>query len=172
MVEIARKAGTSPATFYHYFKDVEDAALRLAEQAAEEMPAVLELIEGSWRGEAGLERARAVVSAFIEHWDAHHEVLLLRNLSADRGDPRFQRVRRSALAPVLDRLAEKIEEARLAGRVAPEIHPHVAAAGMAAVLERLSAHYRELRTFKASREDLVETCARILYQTVTGRAAR
>ena len=41
---------------------------------------------------------------------------------------------------------------------------------MTAILERLAAHYRELQTFKASREELVETCARILFQTITGRA--
>ena len=31
VVDIARKAGTSPATFYQYFKDVAEASLRLAE---------------------------------------------------------------------------------------------------------------------------------------------
>ena len=30
VVDIARKAGTSPATFYQYFRDVEDAVLLLA----------------------------------------------------------------------------------------------------------------------------------------------
>jgi len=171
VVEIARKAETSPGTFYHYFKDVEEAALRLAEQAADEMPAVLDLIDGSWRGQAGLDRAREIVNAFIEHWDAHHAVLLLRNLSADKGDVRFQRVRRAAIAPVLDRLAARIREAQEAGRVSPAIHSYLASAAMAAILESLGAHYRELRHFEASREELVETCARILYQTVTGRSA-
>ena len=33
VVEIARKVGTSPATFYQYFKDAQEATLRLAEQA-------------------------------------------------------------------------------------------------------------------------------------------
>lgn len=171
VVEIARHAETSPATFYHYFKDVESAVLLLAEQAAEEMPALLEIIDGSWRGGQGLERARALVSAFIEHWDEHHAVLLVRNLAADKGDPRFQKVRRGALKPMLDRLAEVIAQARDAGQISPAIHPHVAAAALAAILERLSAHYRELQSFHATRDELVETCARMVYQTVTGRSA-
>ena len=66
VVEIARKAETSPATFYQYFKDVSAVTLVLAEQAAEEMPSVVELIDGSWEGESGLETARAVVDAFEE----------------------------------------------------------------------------------------------------------
>jgi len=110
VVEIARLAETSPATFYHYFKDVETAALLLAEQAARETPAMLELIDASWRGSEGLETARRVVSAFMDHWDAHHAVLLIRNLSADKGDRRFQAVRRDALAPVLEHLARRISE--------------------------------------------------------------
>jgi AcrR family transcriptional regulator len=171
VVEIARQAATSPATFYHYFKDVESAVLLLAEQAAEEMPALLEIIDGSWRGQRGLDRARALVSAFIEHWDDHHAVLLIRNLAADQGDVRFQKVRRTALEPMLDRLAEVIAQARDAGQISGSIHPHVAAAALAAILERLSAHYRQLQTFQATREELVETCARMVYQTLTGRSA-
>jgi hypothetical protein len=135
------------------------------------MPALLEIIDGSWRGRHGLDRARALVSAFIEHWDDHHAVLLMRNLAADNGDPRFQKVRRRALKPLLDHLAEVISQARDAGHISPSIHPHVAAAALAAILERLSAHYRELQTFQATRDELVETCARMVYQTITGRSA-
>ena len=168
VLEIARLAATSPATFYHYFKDVEDAVLLLAEEAGAELPPTLKVLEGSWEGPAGLERARGLSEAFIDHWEKHHAVLLVRNLSADRGDPRFQRARRAALSPVMDRLASIIEESQKAGQIAAELHPRVAAAAMTAILERLSAHHRNLRTFKATRKDLVETCSRIIYQTLTG----
>jgi len=172
VVEIARKAGTSPATFYQYFKDVSEATLRLAEQAADEMPAVVELIQGSWEGEAGLERARALVDAFVRHWDAHRAVLLVRNLSADEGDRRFLRVRQKALAPILERLAEAIAASQEAGRLDAALVPRAAAAALGAVLERLSAYHRELETLGVSREDLVETCARIVLQTVSGGVPR
>ncbi len=168
VVEIARKVGTSPATFYHYFKDVEEAALFLAEQAAEEMPEVLGRLDGSWRGQKGLGTARELVHAFMDHWDAHHAVLLIRNLSADKGDRRFQRVRRMALEPLLDHLAEHIAEAQEAGRVSQEMHPYAASAALGSVLERLSAHQRELGNRGISREQVAETCARILFQVVTG----
>jgi AcrR family transcriptional regulator len=170
VVEIARKSGTSPATFYHYFKDVEEAVLQLAEQAAEEMPSVVELMAGSWVGDEGLDKARAVVSAFIEHWDAHHAVLLVRNLAADNGDSRFQRVRRSALSPVLDQLADQLKAAQARGAVSAEIHPYIASAALVAILERLSAHYRSLHHFGASRDELIETCARVLHQVISGAA--
>lgn len=168
VVEIARKVETSPATFYHYFKDVEEAVLFLAEQAAEQMPEVLSRLDGTWRGQKGLESARSLVLAFMDHWDAHHAVLLVRNLSADKGDRRFQRVRRMALEPLLDHLAEHIADAQAAGRVSPDLHPYAAAAALGSVLERLSAHQRELGNRGITREQVAETCARVLFQVVTG----
>ena len=171
VVDIARRAESSPATFYHYFRDVEEVVLGLAERAVEEMPAVVELIDGAWRGQEGLARARSVVDAFLEHWDAHHTVLQLRNVLADRGDRRFMRVRREALSPALDALAARIEEARREGRVSASVHPWAAAAALGSLLERLAAHQRELGVRGVTRDDLRETCARILYQTLTGRSA-
>jgi AcrR family transcriptional regulator len=171
VVDIARTADTSPATFYHYFKDVEEAALELAQQAAGEMPALLDLIDGPWEGDAGLETARKVVNAFMDHWSAHHAVLLVRNLSADKGDRRFQRVRRETLSPVLDRLAARVSEAQRDGRVSEDSHPFAAAAALASMLESISAHTRELEQRDVGRAQLVETCARVLHQVVTGRTA-
>src|SRR5262245_21540668 len=169
VVEIARKAGTSPATFYQYFKDVSEATLRLAEQAADEMPALLQLIDGPWQGKRGLETARAIVEAFVRHWDDHRAVLLVRNLAADEGHRRFTKVRRQALTPVIEHLARKVAESQASGRVAPGVHPYAAAAALASILERLSAYHREIEYFGTTRDHLVETCARILFQTVTGR---
>ena len=169
VVEIARRVETSPATFYHYFKDVEEAALALAEQAALEMPAILDLIDGPWSGEAGVANARAIVDAFIQHWDRHHAVLMIRNFAAEQGDRRFQAVRRSALRPMLECFAQRVELAQQAGDVGQAIHPYAAAAAMAAILERLAAYHQELEFFGVAREDLVETCALILVQTMSGR---
>jgi AcrR family transcriptional regulator len=169
VVDIARNAGTSPATFYHYFKDVEELALCLAEQANEDMPDVRELIGGSWQGAAGLERGRAVVDAFLDQWDTHQAVLTLRNLAADRGDRRFLRLRQENIGPVLQALAAQVSKAQGEGRLAPEIHPMAAAAALGSILERMAAHRRDIAVLGASREDIRETCARILQQTLDGR---
>ena len=170
VVDIARRAGTSPATFYHYFKDVEEVALSLADEAADEMPAVVERLAGPFDGDAGLPRARAVVDGFFDHWDAHHAVLTLRNMASERGDRRFQRVRQESIGPVLDALAARIREGQARGAVSKALHPYGAAAALGSILERLAAHHRDLGFFGVSRDDLRETCARILLQTLTGRA--
>jgi AcrR family transcriptional regulator len=170
VVDIARRAGTSPATFYHYFKDVEAVALALAEEATDETSAVVEALGGSFTGSAGMARARAVVDRFFDHWDAHHAVLTLRNMASERGDRRFQRVRQLASGPVLDAIAARLREAQGRGEVSAALSPYGAAAAMAAILERLAAHHRDLGFFGVSRDDLRETCAHILIQTLTGKA--
>jgi len=171
VVEIARRAGTSPATFYQYFKDVGDATLCLAQEAAAEMPVVVEAIQGSWRGQKGMDTAREIADAFVRHWDAYRSILLVRNLAADEGERSFQKVRRDALRPVLEALARKIEESQPAAVESEDVHPYAAAAALAAILERLAAYHKDLEPLGVGRDDLVETCARIMYQTVTGRLA-
>src|SRR5438045_9413934 len=53
VIDIASCAGTSPATFYQYFKDVNAAIAELAGDMAEEGQRLTELIERSnWRGRA------------------------------------------------------------------------------------------------------------------------
>ena len=170
VVEIARRAGTSPATFYQYFADVEEAVLELASAAAEEVPAILEPLAADWSGAGGIDSARTVVEAFVRHWDQHHAALLFRNVAAEQGDRRFQKVRIRAMHPVLQALARKIEASQSAADGAA-MNPVAAAAALAAILERLAAYHQELEVLGVSREQLVETCARILHQIVTGRSA-
>ncbi len=166
VIDIAREVGTSAATFYQYFRDVDDVVLAVAEQVSQEIPGMLERIAGSWEGDEGLRKARSIVQAFIDHWDAHQAVLRVRNLASDEGDERFARLRARTMSPLLMQLAERIEEHRAGD---PSVgHPAAAAAAMAAILERLAAYHRQLENLGVSREDLVESSARILHRTVTG----
>ena len=169
VVDIARRATTSPATFYQYFKDVSEATLYLAKEAALATPRLLELIDRSWEGGDGIETARALVDAFASHWDQYRYVLRVRDLLSEEGDRRFQRVRQESLEPIVDHLAVQCEQSQRSGRISKELHAYTAAAASASILERMSAYYGNLEVHGVTRATLVETCARILYQTVTGR---
>jgi AcrR family transcriptional regulator len=168
VIDVARSVGTSPATFYQYFQDLEDAVVHLAERAAEELPPIVAAIQQGFADDGGLERARGIVEAYIAHWDAHRAVLRVRNLASEEGDPRFRGVRRRVHGPVIEALSAEILRNQEEGRVAREIHPVAAAAALAAILERLAAYHAELQTFGITREHLVETSARILVRTVAG----
>lgn len=169
VTEIAREVDSVSSLFYHYFESVEDAARDLALEAAGEMPALVEMIDGDWSGDAGLRRARELSRAYLEHWERHRGVLLLRNQASDRGDRRFMAIRRAALEPLIDKLAELVGAAQARGDVAADLHPHLAASALVSLLEQLSAHARSVRHFRATRDDLVDTCARMVYTTVTGK---
>jgi AcrR family transcriptional regulator len=169
VVDIARKVGTSPATFYQYFRDVEEAVLVLAEEVGEDLAPVGELLARPWRGKAGLGSAREMVDAFLRYWDGHRAVLRTRNLAAQEGDRRFRAVRNRSLQPLTEAVAAKVAQAQNGGKVGDGISPVAAAAALVAMLERMAAFHTDLEPLGASRDDVVETTARIIYQTVTGR---
>lgn len=170
VVDIARAVGTSPATFYQYFKDVESVVLQLAEEATAKMPSLTLMFEGEWQGDQGLEKAREVVDAFIRYWDAHGAVLRVRNVAADEGDIRFLAMRSQGTTPLLNAMTQKME-ARQKNIKNPALEkpmkPLAAAVAMGAILDRLSAYRKELEGLGLSREDIVETSARILHQTLS-----
>jgi AcrR family transcriptional regulator len=169
VVDIARRVGTSAATFYQYFRDVEDAVLALAAAVGEDLAPVEELLDRPWMGPGGLDAARELVGGFMEYWDEHRAILRTRNLAAQEGDRRFRDVRNAALRPLREGLAAKVAEAQAAGLVAPELSPVAAASALSAMLERMAAFHGDLAAYGASRADVVETTARIVHQTCTGR---
>jgi len=169
VVDIARRVGTSPATFYQYFRDVGDAVLALSAEVGEDLAPIEELLDCSWDGPEGLASARALVGAFIAFWDDHRAILRTRNLAAQEGDPRFREVRSAALAPLREGLAAKVAAGQAAGRVAADLSPIAAASALASMLERMAAFHTDLEAYGATDADVVETTARIVFQTVTGR---
>jgi AcrR family transcriptional regulator len=169
VTEIARRVDSVPSLFYHYFKDLDDAARHLAEEASSEMPAMVELIDGCWDGDEGLHRASQLVKAYLLHWEKYHGVLLLRNHAADRGDKAFLNIRKQALEPLIEKLRDLIAESQQQGKVAEDVHPYLAAAALVSILEKLSAYARSIKQFRASKKDLVDTCARMISSTVTGQ---
>jgi AcrR family transcriptional regulator len=171
VVDIARAVGTSPATFYQYFPNVEDAVLTLSEEVSAEVEEIAVVVEGRWQGAKGLDTARALVDGFLTYWDQHRAILRIRNLAAQEGDERFREVRVRALSAITDRLEAKVTESQKAGKVSADVNPYAAAAAMVAMMERMAAYHFELEGRGVSRDDMVETISRILYQTVTGAKA-
>ena len=168
VADIARTVGTSPATFYQYFSDVEDIVLHLAAEANEDLPTLLELFEGSWRGREGQRRAREVVLFFMHCWDAHGPILRIRNLAADEGDERFMNLRREAMEPILAAMVSQMERSGATKRNSA-IVPGSAALAMSAILDRLAAYHKVVESEGFSQDDLVNTSAQILFRTLTGK---
>ncbi|MEU0108383.1 TetR family transcriptional regulator [Streptomyces sp. NPDC006251] len=104
VIDVARRAGTSPATFYQYFADIDAAVLELARPVAQEGSDGLMYAEitGWWDG--GRRAARDTVDVFCGFWRDHQAVLRVVDLRAAEGDSRFADVRRRVLSGLLAHL--------------------------------------------------------------------
>ena len=169
IVDITREVGSSPATFYQYFIDVDAAILALTEQAtADEAPLVSHLANG-WDGADGLDRAGEFVDAYTRYWDDHSAVLRVRNLKAEEGDRAFREARSKANLVVIAAMSAMVQQAQQAGRLPTSIHPFVTATAMIAMIERLLPYRNEIARRGAPAEDLRDTLAVLLYRSLTGR---
>lgn len=108
-VSVAKAAQTSSAAFYLYFQDVKDLLYALSEIAEADMVVVHSILDEPWNpNNIETEHAHRVVEAFESVWDTHREVLRLRNLEADRGVERFERIRLRTSLRVINRFADHI----------------------------------------------------------------
>ena len=169
IVDITRDVGSSPATFYQYFVDVDAALLALAEQAThDETPLVSHLSTG-WEGDDGLARAGEFIDAYTQFWDDHSAVLRVRNLKAEEGDPKFREVRSKANLLVIDAMMKMVVQAQQAGRLPDTINPFVTATAMIAMVERLLPYRNEIARRGATAVALRDTVTMLLYRSLTGR---
>ncbi len=117
VVDIARAVGSSPATFYQYFRDVETAVLALTQEVGDDLSPLVALLDPPWDADNGLDNARALVAGFVDYWDRHRAVLRTRNLAAQEGDQRFRDVRNHTLREFIANLTAMITTAQAEGRV-------------------------------------------------------
>jgi AcrR family transcriptional regulator len=168
VVDVTRDVHTSPATFYQYFADVTEAILALADEAAADSVAVIEVLDVPWTKANARAQARAFTLAYMDYHAEHQAILRVRNLRAEEGDPRFRDARSRASQSLMEAMMAKLRAAQDAGRVADHLNPYASAAAMVAVLERLVAYQSELGRRGVSRDALVDTIACLLVQTLTG----
>src|SRR4029078_5536658 len=95
VVDIARKVGTSPATFYQYFPDVESAVPVVAEDMVSEGAHHFADIvaDASWKSKASYDAALSLADEILAFWDEHRVVIRVVDLATEEGDRRFANVR-------------------------------------------------------------------------------
>jgi len=99
VTDIVREVGTSPATFYQYFADVETAALALANEVAKDAAALKALAEGAnLSGKSSLASVEKIVDGIADYWRKNEAVLRVVETAAGEGDARFKKARATLLA--------------------------------------------------------------------------
>ncbi|BBC95367.1 TetR family transcriptional regulator [Streptomyces griseofuscus] len=170
VIDVARKAGTSPATFYQYFPDVEGAVLEIADQMAAEGAGLTELLEGrSWAGKSGWQTSQELVDGFLDFWKKHDAILRVVDLGAAEGDKRFYKIRMKILNSVNNSLADAIAELQSKGRVDKDVNPAAVAGSLVAMLAAVAAHQKGFSSWGVKQAELKPNLALLIHLGVTGR---
>ncbi len=168
VIDIAREAGTSPATFYQYFENVEAAITVLAEELVEGVGVLAGLVEGDWSEAESWSTAVAVVEGFMDYWESNRAVLRVVELTTVEGDLRFQGLRVRALNAVTVSLARVIATQAAPGSPAGA-DPMAAAGTLIAMLAQVAGHRYGFEFWGIRTASLVDSQARLLHWAVTGR---
>jgi AcrR family transcriptional regulator len=170
VIDIARQAGTSPATFYQYFENVEQAILVLAEELMEGAALLAELVDGNWTEHASWDTATAVVTGFMDYWESNRSVFRVVELATEEGDLRFQGLRVRALNAVTVTLARVIGSGGVVASPAGT-DPMAVAATLISMLAHVAAHQYGFEFWGIRTTAMIESQARVLHWAVTGRVA-
>jgi AcrR family transcriptional regulator len=171
VIDIAREAGTSPATFYQYFENVEQASLVLAEELVEGAERVATLVEGDWGESGSWTTARRVVEAFSEYWEANRAIFRVVELATEEGDLRFHAQRVRALNAVTVALARAISSSNKSLEGTRE-DPMALAATLISMLAHVAAHRYGFEFWGIRTASMADSQARMLHWGVTGRPTR
>jgi AcrR family transcriptional regulator len=169
VIDIAREAGTSPATFYQYFGDVEAAILVLGEEMARASDRLVTMVqESNWRGRAGYQTALDFSDEFIQFWDQHRPVLRVVDLSTDEGDRRFRSIRVKWLNNLTKAFAAVTEAFQAEGR--NRGFDAMANAGvLVTMIANVAAHHYGFEFWGIRTADVRIALARHIYWGVTGQ---
>lgn len=173
VVDIAREAGTSPATFYQYFPDVESAVLALAENLESEGKRFAEIIAStSWRGADGFDAANELAGAYLTFWQEHRPILKVIDLAAFEGDARFGTIITSFLADTAQALRDAILRMQQEGRHPDSMDPAAMSGVLVSMLANVAGHRRGLEGWGVTTDALQDAMARIIFWAVSGRKPR
>lgn len=170
VVDIARGAGTSPATFYQYFPDVEAAILVLAEEMAQEGMTLSSLVrDRSWKGRSGYAAASDLVDGFLEFWEDHRSLLRVVDLATLEGDQRFRQIRTRFTHELTVAISEVVEQFRKDGKHPDDTDPMATAGVLVSMLGQVAAHRYGFEFWGIRTDDTRRSMTRIVFTAVTGQ---
>lgn len=137
-VAIATEAGTAPATFYVYFRDVQDMLYALSEFATVDMIDAFAALDVFHDNARVASDAEAFLAMLTEQWERHGAILYYRMMEADRGDARFGELRTRWAEAVLVRFAALLRQVPHLDTPIDEVDAYAEAIVLFASIERLA----------------------------------
>lgn len=165
VADIARQAGTSPATFYQYFGDLEDAILALLDRLVADVDKQLLAVVERYRADPDPDQldafAEELSAGFLGVWADHRSLIRVVELQAGETGTRLQHVRRTLLNDVNDSLQAVIESY---GRSPENARP--ASFVLVAMLANVAAHQDGMMSAGVAPSALVRAMADQLVMAV------
>jgi AcrR family transcriptional regulator len=170
VTDITRAAGTSPATFYQYFVDLESVLLAVAEQAVEDGQQLVDLIAGrQWNGAAGVASTEALVDGFLDFYRSHRPTLRVVDLLSTEGDRRFRHLRVLILNGMTKAMAAEIRQVQGDADIdAGGIDPMAMAGALIGLLPQMAGHQGGFEAWDIPFSHVREAMIRLIYWGVTG----
>ena len=177
VIDIARSAGTSPATFYQYFENVEQVITVLAEDAVADAVDVADLIDGEWSDPESWNKALDVADGFLAYWERNRAVFRVLELGGDDADSGLRGLRVRALNAITVALAGAISRTLpgtggangLATSSPAGSDPMAAAGTLVAMMGSVAAHRFGFEFWGIRTANLIDSQARLIHFSVTGR---
>ncbi|MFJ8752023.1 TetR family transcriptional regulator [Streptomyces sp. NPDC102441] len=162
VTDIARDAGTSPATFYQYFPSLEDALQVLAAHVVQQGRTLDGVFTDAGK-DGTLTGAREAVDRLFGFWAAHKAALRAIDTKAAEGDERFVQARNLLLSAVAQPLSDAMAQRRT--DAALSAHPKALAGTLATLLASAATHEGGLAAW-GSRDELRDSLAYLVTSTV------
>ncbi len=136
---ISKESGTSPATFYVYFENVEDILWALCDAISEDTSELFPDDSFLRTDERLEEDALAFVRGYADIWARHGPLLLYRNLEADRGNRRFSQLVTRIAVPICNGMIDRIVAASPPERPTTRSDANAEAIVLVAAMDRIAA---------------------------------
>lgn len=159
---ISKEAGTSPATFYVYFDDVEDILWSICDAIAEDTSNLFPDYATLRVNERLQEDALTFVRGYSDIWARHGPLMLYRNMEADRGNKRFNQLVLRIALPILEGLTDRIVESAPADRTVTRSEANAEAVVFIAAIDRIAAALHTWPEDSLTPDVLLRAQARIL----------
>jgi AcrR family transcriptional regulator len=156
VIEIARLANTSPATFYHYFPDVPAALTEVIIDETKDFDTLVNKVEVLFSGELPTQEEVGVfVEAFFTYWEHRSGLLLTIDLASEEEEPRLWMLRHLILTRLVNALARGVKT--------PGVNTVALAGSLVMMMTHVTARRQGFSTVGVQREDLVAAATHILH---------
>lgn len=110
--EVAKEAGVSVASFYTYYKDMDDLLLDCVRDVLGESEEIFTALDSMWT-QADLEhQVAAFVERYLGYWDKYRAELRIMCVESDRGKPAFIRLRVDLSNRIIEALGAQFKQCR------------------------------------------------------------